>query len=525
MINNYICIYLLKTNKKMKKQNFIQKIIILGFLTLLIGTTSAKTYYVSLKGNNTNSGLTKVKSWRTLTYAAGSTSPVIEGDTVFVEAGNYGAEFVVFSKNGTPTKPIVFQGYKVIPNDQPVLNYVLGKTLDSTLMPLYNGGNRANGKIGFNLIAKSYIIINNFQITNYKYGITTGAGHHLTINNVNVMSMGDIQDNYNGNGIQLGLTGTSFSNYNSITNCLVVNSAAEGISVNGSNNVITNNKVYCNEGIMGSGNNAATDYYILINGNFNSITNCYTERVGNLSHYGHGIGFKYNSSVNTVIKCKSVNMSEDFYVRHRGAKYNKFINCVGIRGSGFVVRDGASNNTFESCVSDSTSSGIRFCDTSEDGGAQYAGRKNIFKNCIIKNSPYGIYFDSYDQISRVDSNFIVNCNFNKINFLFRSNKENVYNLIINCIFTNIKNLSTGSFPVSVMYIKSVFYLNGFMMPIGSGNFSSNPLFLDMGSSDFHLQSSSPCINYGAKLPYVNTDFDGIIRPQGSSLDIGAFEYH
>ena len=51
-----------------------------------------------------------------------------------------------------------------------------------------------------------------------------------------------------------------------------------------------------------------------------------------------------------------------------------------------------------------------------------------------------------------------------------------------------------------------------------------PKFINPAGNDFHLQSTSPAINAGATLSEVTTDFDGILRPQGSGYDIGAYEY-
>ena len=481
------------------------------------------TYFVSTTGNNANNGLSINKSWKTLTYAAGSTSPVIAGDTVFVKAGNYGAEFVVFSKNGTASNPIVYQGYQAIPNDFPIINYTIGSLFNASTMPLFDGADRAN-KIGFNLYDKFYIVLKNFQITNYKYGLITGKGHHLILSNINTMFTGDIVDSYSGFGIQLGMSGTSSSDNNLVTNCLVVNSAAEGLCIFGDNNTITNSKVYCNEGLMGCGNNSATDYYMPINGNNNTIENCYVERVGNLAHYGHGIGFKNNCLNNTVTKCKSVNMSECFYVRHRNVKYNTFFKCIGIKGNSFTVRDGASNNVYLNCISDSSYSGIDLYDTSEDGGAQYAGRNNEFKNCIIKNASHGIHFNNYDQISPVDSNLILNCTFYNIGNLIRSNRQNQENKLINCIITNVKTLSAGTYSVSVNFQNSNFFGNGFAIPMGSNNISLNPMYVNAAKGDFRLQKNSPCINTGTNLKTVLADADEIKRPQQAVYDMGAYEF-
>ena len=54
---------------------------------------------------------------------------------------------------------------------------------------------------------------------------------------------------------------------------------------------------------------------------------------------------------------------------------------------------------------------------------------------------------------------------------------------------------------------------------------SNPLFVNAAALDFDLQSGSPAIDAGVSTaPTVTTDFDGIARPQGAAIDIGAFEY-
>jgi parallel beta-helix repeat protein len=70
---------------------------------------------------------------------------------------------------------------------------------------------------------------------------------------------------------------------------------------------------------------------------------------------------------------------------------------------------------------------------------------------------------------------------------------------------------------------------------GTGNISQNPLFVNPAVDDYHLQSSSPCIDYGADVPGTNDDydFDGDSRPydmggvsggDGSEKDMGADEY-
>ncbi len=65
----------------------------------------------------------------------------------------------------------------------------------------------------------------------------------------------------------------------------------------------------------------------------------------------------------------------------------------------------------------------------------------------------------------------------------------------------------------------------------SGNISDDPLFVDSGSGDYHLQNGSPCIDAGVDpVPdyigagYTDFDFDGDARPYGAAWDIGADEW-
>ncbi len=58
----------------------------------------------------------------------------------------------------------------------------------------------------------------------------------------------------------------------------------------------------------------------------------------------------------------------------------------------------------------------------------------------------------------------------------------------------------------------------------SGNFISNPLFIDLANGDYHLQSESPAINNGVAT-LATLDFDGNTIPSSeTSPDIGIYEF-
>lgn len=52
----------------------------------------------------------------------------------------------------------------------------------------------------------------------------------------------------------------------------------------------------------------------------------------------------------------------------------------------------------------------------------------------------------------------------------------------------------------------------------------NPLLVDPGNGDYHLQTTSPAIDAADVSATDANDFDGVARPQGPRSDLGAFEY-
>jgi hypothetical protein len=60
---------------------------------------------------------------------------------------------------------------------------------------------------------------------------------------------------------------------------------------------------------------------------------------------------------------------------------------------------------------------------------------------------------------------------------------------------------------------------------GTGNFTNDPVFVDVVNGDFHLQDSSPCIN-AANNNYVSftNDLDDNVRIVSTMVDAGAYEF-
>lgn len=90
----------------------------------------------------------------------------------------------------------------------------------------------------------------------------------------------------------------------------------------------------------------------------------------------------------------------------------------------------------------------------------------------------------------------------------------------NCIvYYNSSPANTNSYNCTLNYCDTV------PDPGGDGNITNEPAFVNLAGGDFHLQSTSPCINSGDNL-YVSlsNDYDGNPRIIGLTVDMGAYEY-
>ncbi|MDD5688263.1 MAG: right-handed parallel beta-helix repeat-containing protein [Elusimicrobia bacterium] len=512
-------------------------------ITILIfiftSTLSSTIYYIQTDGNDSNSGTNTGSSsaWCHINYAA---SKVLAGDIVYIKAGNYGKENVDMTVDGTNASPIVFEGYRNTPGDNPQLNYKYGDSLDATVMPLLDGGDRATAGIGISLISRKYVTVKNIQITNYNRGVYGYGAQNVTVANIITTRLGDINADYDGTGIKIG----SNANNCIISSCVVLNACAEGIiSEAGNNNLIENCKVYADDNTTGE--KSATDYYINVSGNNNIIKNCYIERIGNLAHAGHGIEFEGTDAGDTennhAINCITRNLGSGLSVRNRGAKYNLFENCTAYDGdAGLRIRDGASYNTFKNCHTVATASAVVFFDTEADGGAQYCGRYNSFTNCLFENTQGNVIdFFYYNLESPADNNTFTNCVIYGGEYLFNSDRTNYSNKMVNSIVTGVHNYLTHqhypsiAYPLDFTFTYTDFWSNGFFPPTGTRNILAAPLFNDAANSDFHLKSqygrwngttwvndtvTSPCIDAGNPASAYSNE----PAPNGGRINMGMY---
>lgn len=482
---------------------------------------TATTYYVSTTGNNSFSGTTPGKAWKTIAYAA---SFARAGDTVYIKAGNYGKERIYINPSGEVDKPIVFQGYQETPGDNPVSNYMVGnQNLDPTIMPLLDGSDKTGNCI---YIYRNYIEIRNVQIQNFENALMTSkTSSNITIENVTVINCNPgVDGQYKGRGIIL--VGT----HHNIINCTVTDCGAENIMLHGNYHFADGCRSY------GYSHGNTTDYYFSIvplegvgsetTGNYNTIQNCYAERVNELSHTGHGFITKGDCAYNKFINCEAKNFQEALVVAHKGSHHNEFIGCVVSKRRAINIRDGAHDNTFLNCKISDCDFGIQtFC--SGENGTSGGGFNNKIINCVFENIKW-IFFGNpynYGSSANFDDNKIINCNFIDGTYLFHPQTPSAGNQFINCIISGITNYQDMSnYDVGFNFTYCNFWENGFSLPSGMGNISVDPFFSNAENSDYSLLEGSKCIDAGTSADAPENDFEGTRRPIGNGYDIGAFEF-
>lgn len=442
-------------------------------------------YYVTTNGTAISDGVSEETAW-SITHAF---KVAKAGDIVYIKAGNYGPVNLKVANSGTVTSPIQFIGYKNTPGDVESINGSTvtyedyknnGDKLDATVMPLLQGVSNLDEEWTGTAIVlgKKYLELSNIQISNYENGVVINA-HNNTLKNIVTVNIGDFNPSHsypkftsnsimNYKGIAMDLS----ANYLVVENSLVINAGAEGIRVNNSHyQTHRNNKVYSDN------DTNPTDYYYLIaNGSSNNvISNAYIERVGKLTHNGHGLVLKVSAENNKFNDCyiKNTILSCSF----SGVKNNYFKNVIiegGEDHNGSIyIANGSNNNIFENCVVDNAK-GICFADWNDGFNdprdLNDAGFQNEFRNCTVKNGSVGVNYYFWDETnSKAHDNIFKNCSFLNLNSLFFNDRPNNNNPFVNCKIENVKKLSSsiyeGKYELNFIYDNLTTFTNiNFILP-------------------------------------------------------------
>ncbi|HTR42951.1 MAG TPA: choice-of-anchor Q domain-containing protein, partial [Pseudomonadales bacterium] len=287
----------------------------------------------------------------------------------------------------------------------------------------------------------------------------------------------------------------------------------------------------------------------------NAVLNGFTLTNGSVTGYplgGAGVCGASNSMVENCLITKST-------ANNGGACFGILSNCTITAGSGYGT---VSNILFNCTISNNGFGGGEY-DTFYNcliiSNALGGASQSTLYNCIISNNAAegGLYGckatgcliisnqATFENMSGATSSSLTNCLL--IGNNTTANGGGAYiSTLVNCTIVNnsaayygggvyggtLKNCilyynKSTNYPANNNYFipLAMVYCSTFPLPsIGFGNFTNTPLFIDT-NNNFHLQSTSPCINSGNNaFISATTDLDGSPRIQGGTVDVGAYEY-
>lgn len=437
--------------------------IILFTFFFQITLSHATTYYVNNKhllANNSNNG-TAAQPWRTIQKAANSMSP---GDTCIVSQGHY-TERVIITTSGKLNSNIVY-----LAQDSPVIN-------------------------GFQINANN-IEINGFEITSTSevsgWGYETrSAGSGIFVEGKKcIISNNNIHD-IPGIGIDIyakekDSASTSFCK---VIENRIVRAALCGIYVQGKSHFIFKNDI---SHILKSPPNW-TDKPAKMDAD-------------GIRFFGSGHHFKQN-------RIYDILLSEG----NKGAH----IDCFQTWGKAYDI-------IFEQNYCENTNHGMQGFMIEQ---LEKPVRNITFINNIIITQGGSINITNKDYQGDIPNINIYNNTFYGTGWFAITLKgcpnSNVFNnLFIDCgghnrsyiSFTKVSNLQIG---YNSHYMTDRKKPGG--KPFMNDIWQIDPKCKNIKNLDFHLEETSPLIDAGKQIEIVKDDYDGNTRPQGMSLDIGAYE--
>ncbi len=482
------------------------------------------SYYVSATGNDNNTG-TMRSPWRTIQHAANT---VVAGDTVFVRAGVY-KEHVNVPVSGNATAGYTtFQSY---PGETAIVD---GTGLD---IP--------NGQYGlFNINSQNYLIIQGFEIRNYKtssaqevpIGIYIyGAGSNLQILNNHIHHIETNAGGCNANAFGVTVYGTQAPD--SINNLTISGNeidhlktgCSETMSVDGNVQyfVITNNLVHDNnnigidaigfEGVAPTGSMCGPDGSdfcdrardgLIAQNTVYKITSYGNPAYGN-QYAADGIyvdgGTRIIIERNRIYK---VDLGIEMASEHSGKTTDNIIarnnlvyfgNSAGISIGGYASRVGGSDSC--TIVNNSLLHNDRKNTGSGEFQIQFHATNNVFKNNIADATRQGLLVNN-----------------------FTKSEPDPADIDFNLFY------STGGAPNATFVWNGKTYTGFAAYRSATGkdpnSFFADPLYVDRTTPDLRVAPNSAAVNAGIDLGAAivgDIDFAGNPRVQGPNIDIGAYE--
>lgn len=447
-------------------------LIAVSAVLLFTASASAATYYVAPPasgGSNSNSG-SSTSPWATIQYGVDHLSA---GDQLYVRAGTYNEEVTIWNKYGTSSAPIYVTAYT---GETPIID---GTGTDASGVVAIGGGS-------------SYIRFDGFEVQNGpSAGIFIYGANNIKVRWNEVHDMG-------GGGI-ISYTPSS-SSWGTNNNLL--------ISGNTVYHCVLDNYPHSESNTWQQAISAWRSNYVEISGNY--------------VYENHGEGIDYIISDNGTIKGNKVwdNFSVNIYMD----------NAQSTKVDGNLI---SCNNT------------------------DFYRLGNPAGGIVVANETYSSYEQNVADGLTVMNNIVLRCNagFSYGDWEYNGGMHNskiVNNVFYSTAYATIW-INGGDIHSNVLVANNIFYqkynrpyasaddANGFTFQYntwygggdsstiisGSGDVTTDPKLVNPGggsSTDYQLQSTSPCINTGTTVSAVTTDYWGTGRPRGTAYDMGVHEY-
>ena len=483
----------------------MKKILWVLVLILMIYSVDAATYYVSSSTGNDNNPGTIAQPWQTLNKV--NTMAFNPGDTILFKRNDIWNGELRPSTAGTAVNFISYSAYSTGTN--PIIHATSNYALNGNKNYI-----RYSDLILENAINAGFVTYSNNQELNNIVSRNNNGNGYLVRGNNNVFTNSRAENNQQYGFLGDDNGGTPSIGY-TLNNFVATYNKEEGIQFRIANNIVVNN-----------GESSYNGEYPIIEGNGLSFTIVNTATINNFhSHHNWGngllvidgssnvniLGGEYNHNIRGFIDYPASCIRLDTNTANSRVMYVKSHDC---ESAGFVLEDGANNNLIAYNLFYKNARGGSF---SSVPGLNNKIYNNVFYNNVGSDSG-GLAIRSSVPVTVKNNIFLSN---NKGMFFDQGGNILTHTMDYNLYFGNTIDIRYGSTSYSSNQVQNGQYYQA--TGYEQHGVGLNPYFVNPSSSDFHLQSNSNAIDKGTNVGLIR-DFDGISVPQGSAVDIGAFEF-